>query len=795
MRFIYFRLVILFLFVGLYSATTNAQNPDYKGFQQKNAYTFLVETSIGYYQFEFLNRETLQVSFLEDVDEVLDASHAVTLNKSSVSIAPKIKENAIELSTYGMEVHVQKQPFQVQYLYKGKDLLAHKNGFSTEKVKVNFQIDEAEILMGGGARALGMNRRGHKLPLYNRAHYGYETRSEQMNFSLPIVFSSKKYLLHFDNPTTGSLDLDSQYNNTLTYEAFSGAKRFQLIAADNWEKILDNYTELTGKQPLPARWTLGNFASRFGYHSQEETEMTVAKFRREKIPLDAIILDLYWFGHEVTGTMGNLAFVKDSFPNPSQMMEKLKDDGVKTVLITEPFMLTTANRWKEAVDADVLAKDSTGNAATYDFFFGNTALIDVFSPKTKSWFWTIYNDLKKQGAAGWWGDLGEPEVHPEHLLHYENQKANEVHNVFGTEWAKLIFERYQKEYPKERPFILMRAGYSGAQKYGMIPWSGDVNRTWGGLQPQPEISLQMGMQGLGYMHSDLGGFAGNLLDDELYIRWLQYGVFQPIYRPHAQEDVPSEPVFRSEEAMQLAKQAIELRYQLLPYNYQLAFENTSLGLPLMRPIFMEEPDNFQLYSISQTYLWGKDFLVSPILEANQLYKKVYFPSTANWYDFYTHQKFEGGAFTQVEVVEEHIPTFVRAGAFIPLAEVHQSTDDYVFNKLTFQYFFDESVELSKRSFYNDDGRTANAFQTNAYEKLHLEFEHFNEVSELHLEHEIGKNFTSELNTIDLELINWPKRPRSVMLNGSSIPFTYAKQKLVLKELQIKPGNTELLIRH
>ena len=140
-----------------------------------------------------------------------------------------------------------------------------------------------------------------------------------------------------------------------------------------------------------------------------------------------------------------------------------------------------------------------------------------------------------------------------------NTSADEVHNIYGHDWAGLIYKGYKKDFPKERPFILMRAGYSGSQRYGLIPWSGDVNRTWGGLQSQTEIALQMGLQGLGYMHSDLGGFAGANLDDELYVRWLQYGVFQPIFRPHAQEEVPSEPVFRSQKVLELSKQAIDLR--------------------------------------------------------------------------------------------------------------------------------------------------------------------------------------------------------------------------------------------
>ena len=175
----------------------------------------------------------------------------------------------------------------------------------------------------------------------------------------------------------------------------------------------------------------------------------------------------------------------------------------------------------------------------------------------------------------------------------------------------------------------------------MIPWCGAVSRSWEGLQSQPDIALQIGMQGLSYMHSDLGGFAGENLDDELYARWLQYGVFQPIFRPHAQEQVPSEPVFRSNEAMELSKKAIELRYALLPYNYHLVFENNTKGLPLMRPLFFED-DDIDLKTVSSTYFWGQDFLVSPITNASQEFKEVHFPKSSNWYDFYTGEKYNGG---------------------------------------------------------------------------------------------------------------------------------------------------------
>ena len=156
-------------------------------------------------------------------------------------------------------------------------------------------------------------------------------------------------MIHFDNPAIGYLDLDSKKENSLTYETISGRKTYQIIIGDSWENLMDNYTQLTGKQPLPPRWVLGNFSSRFGYHSQQETEKTIAKFKEENIPVDAIILDLYWFGKTVQGTMGNLEVDKDSFPDMKGMVSRLKDKGVKTVLITEPFILTTSKKWNEAV--------------------------------------------------------------------------------------------------------------------------------------------------------------------------------------------------------------------------------------------------------------------------------------------------------------------------------------------------------------------------------------------------------------------------------------------------------------
>ncbi|MFC4815939.1 TIM-barrel domain-containing protein [Flavobacterium sp. GCM10023249] len=792
-----------FLFVFFISVVGFAQNPERK-YLSHTFYGNRLEVAVsdGTYFIHFLNDLICETSFVPKGEKRNTDSHSVVLN-SKIGCKQVIHKDNLHINSKNISVRIDFSPFQISYYSKGKLITSEKAGYFKKKhvpmdlTKDNIKADSTEVLQfnlnpdevlyGGGARVLGMNRRGNKLPLYNRAHYGYETKSELMNFTLPIVISSQKYMIHFDNAPVGYLDLDSQKNNTLEYETISGRKTYQIIVADSWEDLMANYTKLTGRQPMPPRWALGNFASRFGYHSEAEARNTIAKFKEEKIPVDAIILDLYWFGKDIQGTMGNLEVFRDSFPNFEKMVADFNAMGVKTIPITEPFVLTTSSKWNEAVDKKVLTTKSDGTPATWDFYFGNTGLVDVFKPEGKNWFWSIYKDLANKGVAGVWGDLGEPEVFPS-FANTIAGSADEVHNLYGNHWAKMIFEGYQKDFPNQRPFILMRAGSAGSQRYGMIPWSGDVNRTWGGFSGQTEIALQMGMQGLGYMHSDLGGFAGANLDDELYVRWLQYGVFNPIFRPHAQEEVPSEPVFRSEKAKNLAKKAIELRYMLLPYNYNLAFQNHKKGTPLMRPLFFEEDKNVDLLNHSDSYLWGEDILVYPIKEKGKQAVEVYFPKTANWYDPYTSWKYEAGSTKSVQVSEDRIPYFVRGGSFIPMAYVYGNTSTYDQNSLTVHYYHDASVKESEREFYFDDGTTPDAYEKKNFEMIELESKFDGKTLELEIESEVADNYKGKDRTIFLLIHNIDAKPKSVTVSKGEIKDSMAYTSKVLEiKCKIQPN--------
>jgi len=729
-------------------------------------------------------------------------SYAIKAQASAQGLMVKEAGNQLTVSTNKLSAVISKSPFAISYYQDGKLLIAQEQGLFSgsvnEVTKVEdkeiskaiavqgfrFRVNDTEKLLGGGERVVGMDRRGHRFPLYNRAHYGYTTHSEQMNFSIPAVMSSNKYIVLFDNSAKGYLDIAKTEKNIVEFSAVAGRMAYIVFSADTFPKLLNNYVDVTGKQPLPPRWSLGNYASRFGYRNEQEVRNTVNKFIDLDFPLDALILDLYWFGKDIKGHMGNLAWDKATFAEPEKMIADIKKQGVNTVLITEPFILTTSSKWQDAEKHHALAKAEDGSAKRFDFYFGNTGLVDVFNDKGKDWFNAIYQGLHQQGVAGWWGDLGEPEVHPSDTLHTLDDgsvvNADAIHNVYGHQWAKMVFENQLAISPNERPFILMRSGFAGSQRFGMIPWTGDVSRSWGGLSPQVELSLQMGILGMAYTHSDLGGFAGGeTFDQEMYIRWLQYGVFQPIYRPHAQDNIAPEVVFHDKKTQDILRKYIKLRYKLLPYNYTLTYENTTTGMPLMRPLFFLENNlagkandesNLATFDNASSYLWGDAFLVTPVVEPNISEVAIDLPNGV-WFDYFSDEnevakKYLGGKTISLPTSLEKLPVLVRAGSFIPMIDDIQSTQDYDSSQLTVHYFADKSVKSAQYQMYEDDGKTHQAVEKAQFELLQFSAQQKQKQLSISLSHSSqGYLGMPKERAMTLVIHNVVNAPNKVMLNN------------------------------
>lgn len=689
--------------------------------------TLLVKTTTNDFTVTVLSHNSFQVTYTTD-DKGATYNNLPSMalpaeQLHSQAIEPKVSEvnDSIVISSGNIEAAINKQTHVITYKVNGNVVAKEKNGLSitNEGITLSMALDENEKLYGGGQRVLGMDRRGHKMPLYNKAHYGYTTSSDQMYYGLSAVMSSKHYSVLFDNTASGELDIGSTNANELLFSAKGGRASYIVVLGDNLEDTIESTVTVTGKQPLPPRWLFGNFASRFGYKSQQDVENVVTAFNNQDIPVDAVVLDLYWFGQDVKGHMGNLQWDTNAFPEPESMIARLRQQDVKTVLITEPFILTTSKQWESAVAADALAKKDDGLPYTFDFYFGNTGLVDVFSEAGQQWFWQFYQKLAAQGVAGWWGDLGEPEVHPDdiqHLWHSSKVSGAEVHNGYGHQWAKMVYTNLRQLQPNTRPFVLMRSGFLGSQRYGMVPWTGDVSRSWDGLKPQVELALQMSAFGLAYTHSDLGGFAGGEdFDPELYTRWLQFGAFTPVFRPHAQDNIAPEPVFHDDPVKSIARDFIKLRYAMLPYNYSLAFENTLNGTPLMRPLAMAF-DQSQWFEETKSYLWGNSFLVSPVTEPNQDKWKVALPEGV-WFDFFSDTRYEGNQSVNYPLTQETLPVWVKAGSFVPMSEAMSRTEHYDPSTLTIHYWHDKAVSQASYTMFEDDGHNPKSIDKGLYTQL------------------------------------------------------------------------------
>jgi len=281
----------------------------------------------------------------------------------------------------------------------------------------------------------------------------------------------------------------------------------------------------------------------------------------------------------------------------------------------------------------------------------------------------------------------------------------------------------------------------------------------------------MGLLGLAYTHSDLGGFAGGeAFDREMYIRWLQYGVFQPVYRPHAQEHIAPEPVFHDRETRRIVGDFIRLRYRLLPYVYTLAWENSTTGMPLMRPLFFEDESDPALIDRTDAYLWGNAFLVAPVTAPGVGHVDIDLPA-GTWFDFWNERRYDGGRTVSVPVTMETIPVLVRAGSFVPMIDDIQTTRDYSGDALTLHYYADVGATHSQYVLYDDDGSSRTSLEDGAFELLTFTAERRDGALSIGLSRR-GGNYPGEPDIREITLVvhNWSGPVSSVMFGDTVLPL-------------------------
>lgn len=602
---------------------------------------------------------------------------------------------------------------------EGDTILSEAGGVdnSGDLKRVSLRNGIAQNLYGGGERGHSLRLNGDTLVMFNRQNYGYvagDPRISQMGITVPWFVSDAGYGVLFDDYNRASLSLgkdsivyESETPKPLSYYFVNGEG--SLAGATS------RYTELTGRQQLPPFWALGYITSRYGYHNEQEALGAIDSLKQRDYPVDGIVFDLYWYGKETD--MGRLEWNKDQFPDHRRMLDSLNRMGVHTVLINQPYInkIGAIDNYNMLSEAGMLVKDSAGNTHDVTTWVGDAGMFDMSNPATRAWLWNRLKGLTEDGVSGWWGDLGEPEVHPLTIMHANGETASQYHNVYGNEWSKTIYDGLRSDFPDMRPLLMMRGGTAGLQRYSVFPWTTDVSRSWGGFVPQVALMLNSGLSGLGYMGSDVGGFAVDPAEPyqpELYVRWLQMGAFSPMLRTHAQ--LKPEP-YHYPQHDAIIKDFIKQRYQWLPYNYTLAYENTVEGLPLARPVNFHSEGGTVDANVTDEYLWGSEVLVAPVFKKGARSRKVYFPAGDTWINWNKpSQTFAGGTTATVAAPLEEMPMFVKAGSFIPqYMRPIENVSQYDPMFLTVKYF--PSKESSSFTMFDDNRLSPTSLSDGQYQ--------------------------------------------------------------------------------
>ena len=517
----------------------------------------------------------------------------------------------------------------------------------------------------------------------------------------------------------------SSYNKThfeISSEAANNIN-YYFVYGTNMDEIISGYRYLTGKAPIVPKWTLGFWQSRERYRTQNEILSTVKTFREKNIPLDNIVMDWqYWKPDE----WGSQEFDPSRFSDPKGMIDTLHKmyhahfmisvwpkfySGIKNYgLMNDQGFLLTKNIQDNR-------KDWLGYVSTF---------YDAFNPAAGKFFWQLVKEsLYSKGIDAWWMDAPEPDIHSN--LPIEKRKdlmfpnalgsATKYFNAYPLANAKTIYEGQRSADANKRVFILTRSAYGGLQHYGAAVWSGDIGSRWLDMKNQVSAGVNFSLSGLPYWTMDIGGFAvenryanakGEVANEwkELMTRWYQFGAFCPLFRSHGQ--YPYREIFNTAQPTDTAYQSVlfydKLRYRLLPYIYSIAAKAYHDDYTIMRGLAMDFPNDKNVLTINDEYLFGPSLLINPVYKYHQRIRKVYLPNGRGWYDLYTGKIFNGGQSIKTNAPYDRMPVFVKEGSIIPVGPALQYTSQkpadtitlfvYTGNNASFNLYEDEDTNYN-----------------------------------------------------------------------------------------------------
>ncbi|MCW0485017.1 glycoside hydrolase family 31 protein [Gaoshiqia sediminis] len=454
-------------------------------------------------------------------------------------------------------------------------------------------------------------------------------------------------------------------DNSTTFRSPNAKMLDYVVFAGSADEVIASYRNLTGNAPMFPKWAYGFWQCRERYTSANHLVETVKEFRKRKLPVDVIVQDWQYWGSRGWGVP---QFDEKNYPNPSGFIKEIHD-------LNAHFCISI---WSNPDKNSEIGKEYVAN----DRFIPGTKWLDYFNPETRKEYWTtLKENMFDHGVDSWWMDAVEPEN--------DALKGEKTHIGLGDFYrltyplmvSKAVYEGQREISDEKRVCILTRSAFSGQQRYGVINWSGDIGGTWDTYRRQIVAGLNFTITGLPYWTTDIGGFFrpgwSQYTDEkfhELLTRWFQWGAFNPVFRMHGYQ-TETEPWKYGQTVEGNMRKILNLRYRLLPYIYSEAWQVTSSGSTMMRPLVMDFRDDVNAVKQPYEYIFGNAFLVAPITEAGVSERDVYLPKSSGWYDFWTGKRFDGGQTITTDAPMDKIPLFVKAGSILPMGQIVQSTGE------------------------------------------------------------------------------------------------------------------------
>ena len=608
-----------------------------------------------------------------------------------------VDKNTTEISFRDLEGNIINEDFQPSFKDEEGNVYIPK-------------VNDCLAYYGLGEKGGDLNKKGCYTENFNTDDPETDDDSITYYKTIPFYVALKEeatYGIFFDNSFRSYFDMGKEMGDRIFFGAIGGQIQYYFIPGENIKEVVKNYTALTGRMEMPPLWSLGYQQCRFSYFSQEEVRELVKTFEEKDIPLDVVYLDIdYMDGFRV------MTFKTPNFDDAAGLIGDLKEKGIRTITIIDPGVKVDEEYpvFKRGKEGNHFTKKLDGEMFIGAVWPGNSAFPDFSNKDCREWW---KSELKKfiseHGMDGIWNDMNEPCVFNndhktmlETCLHNSDNgviEHKEFHNRYGFEMSRCSKEAQEELHPNERGFSMTRATYAGGQRYSSV-WTGDNMSLWSQMRMSISMNANLGISGFSFVGNDVSGF-GLDSSEELFIRWMEMGPFIPIFRNHSNMYTRrQEPWAFGPRAEKIAKKSIELRYELLPYIYDLYYISHKEGLPIFRPMIMEYEKDMNLLNMREQFMLGENMIVAPVLYEGERSKTLYLPK-GSWFNYFTMEKLQGGKWYKLPCELDEILVFVKEGAIIPTYNKKFRNVKERPNNILLKVF----GENAKGFHYNDDGHS------------------------------------------------------------------------------------------